>query len=155
MLHDKKNLFCDATSISTSAATHTALIGDVVDMGPLATGNTSILTPDRAGLFLHLRVTAAAVSTAAGTLAISWQTADNSAMTSASTVFTAVPAAVASVGWTKGAVYNIPLPEGTYKRYNQLYLTGAAHIVTAGALTAVLADVPARYVAAAQDASVF
>lgn len=155
MLYDKKNLYCDATVISTSAATHTALIGDVVDHGPLATGNSSILNLSRNGLWLNIRVTTALVSTAAGTMAIAFYTADNSGMTSSSAVFTAVPAAVASVGYTAGAEYSIPLPQGTYKRYSQLHITGATHIHTAGAITAVLADAPGRYAAAAQDASIY
>lgn len=154
MIYDAKNLYANATSISTSAASHTALFGDVIDHGPLATGNTTH-NLDRAGLWLNIRVTAAAVSTAAGTLAIALQTADNSAMTSASTVFTAVPAAVASVGYTLGKEYNIPLPQGDYKRYTQLYLTGATHVVTAGSIIAALVSDPGRYTAPAQDASVF
>lgn len=154
MLYDAKNLYANATSISTTAATHTALFGDIIDHGPLATGNTTH-NLDRAGLWLNIRVTVAAVSTAAGTLAIAMQTADNSAMTGAATVFTAVPAAVASVGYTLGKEYNIPLPQGDYKRYTQLYLTGATHVVTAGSITAALVSDPGRYTAFAQDASVF
>lgn len=154
MLYDSKALYANATSISTSAASHTALFGDVVDHGPLATGNTTH-NLDRAGLWLNLRVVAAAVSTAAGTLAIALQTADNSAMTGAATVFTAIPAAVASVGYTAGKEYNIPLPQGDYKRYTQLHMTGATHIITAGSITAALVSDPGRYTAAAQDASVF
>jgi hypothetical protein len=154
MLYDAKNLYANATSISTSAASHTALIGDVIDHGPLASGNTTH-NLDRCGLWLSIRVTAAAVSTAAGTLAIALQTADNTAMTGAATVFTAIPAAVASVGYTSGKVYNVPLPEGDYKRYTQLHLTGATHIVTAGSITAALVSDPGRYTAFDQDASVF
>jgi hypothetical protein len=155
MLYDKKNLYTDATVISTSAATHTALIGDVVDHGPLATGNSGILNQSLANLWLNIRVTTALVSTAAGTMAITFYTADNSAMTSSSAVFTAVPAAVASVGYLAGAEYQIPLPTGTYKRYTQLHITGATHVITAGAILAVLADVPGKYQAAAQDASIY
>lgn len=154
MLYDAKNLYANATSISTSAASHTALFGDVIDHGPLTGGNTSHHL-DRAGLWLNIRVTVAAVSTGAGTLAIALQTADNSAMTGASTLFTAVPAAVASVGYTKGAVYNVPLPEATYKQYTQLYLTGATHIVTAGSITAALVSEPGRFTAFAQDAETY
>lgn len=154
MLYDKKNLYMDATVVSTSAATHTALIGDIVDHGPLASGNTSH-NLSLANLFLNIRVTTALASTAAGTMAITFYTADNTAMTSSSAVFTAVPAAVASVGYTAGAEYSIPLPQGTYKRYSQLHITGATHIITAGAITAVLADTPGRYTAFAQDASIY
>lgn len=154
MLYDAKNLYANATSISTTAATHTALFGDVVDHGPLASGNTTH-NLSRAGLWLNIRVTAAAVSTAAGTLAIAMQTADNTAMTGASTLFTAIPAAVASVGYTLGAVYNVPLPEADYKRYTQLYLTGATHVVTAGSITAALVSDPGKYTAFDQDAIIF
>lgn len=154
MLYDAKNLYANATSISTTAAAHTALFGDIIDHGPLATGNSSH-NLDRAGLWLSARVTVAAVSTAAGTLAIAMYTADNSAMTGASIVFTAIPAAVASVGYTKGAVYNVPLPEATYKQYTQLYLTGATHIVTAGSITAALVSDPGRFTAVAQDAETY
>lgn len=154
MLYDLKDLYANATSISTSAATHTALFGNVKDHGPLASGNTSH-NLSRAGLWLSIRVTTAAVSTAAGTLAISLQTADNTAMTGAATLFTAIPAAVASVGYTAGAVYNVPLPEADYKRYTQLYLTGATHVVTAGAITAALVSDPGKYTAFDQDASVY
>lgn len=154
MLYDAKNLYANATSISTSAASHTALFGDVVDHGPLASGNTTH-NLDRAGLWLNIRVVAAAVSTAAGTLAIAMQTADNSAMTGAATVFTAVPAAVASVGYTAGKEYNIPLPQGDYKQYTQLHLTGATHIVTAGSIIAALVSDPGRYTAFNNDAQTY
>lgn len=154
MLYDAKNLYANATSISTTAATHTALFGDIVDHGPLATGN-STHNLSRAGLWLNIRVTVAAVSSAAGTLAIAMQTADNTAMTGAATLFTAIPAAVASVGYTKGAVYNVPLPEADYKQYTQLYLTGATHVVTAGSITAALVSDPGKYIAAAQDAETY
>lgn len=154
MLYDKKNLYMDATVVSTSAATHTALIGDVVDHGPLATGNTGP-NLDLSDLYLNIRCTTALVSTGAGTLAVGFYTADNSAMTGSSLVFTPVAAAVASVGWTKGAEYSVPFPKGTYKRYSQLHITGATHVITAGALTAVLSDTPGRYAAFAQDAQVY
>lgn len=154
MLYDAKNLYCDATSISTSAATHTALIGNVVDHGPLDSGNTSH-NLHLANLWLHVRTTTAAVSTAAGTLAIAMYTADNTAMTGSSLVFTAVAAAVASVGWEAGDGYSVKLPDFDYKRYTQLHLTGATHIVTAGAITAFLADTPGDFSAAAQDAEIY
>jgi len=154
MLYDAKNLYANAASISTSAASHTALFGDVIDHGPLASGNSSH-NLDRAGLWLSVRVVTAAVSTGAGTLAIALQTADNSAMTGAATLFTAVPAAVASVGYTKGAVYNVPLPEANYKQYTQLYLTGATHVVTAGSIIAALVSDPGRYTAFNQDAETY
>lgn len=154
MLYDAKNLYANAVSVSTSAATHTALIGDIVDHGPLDSGNTShnLHLND---LWLSIRVDTALVSTGAGTLAIAMYTADNTAMTGSSLVFTAVAAAVASVGYTAGAVYNRALPEFDYKRYTQLHITGATHIITAGAITAVLADTPGHFDAMAQDAEIY
>lgn len=154
MLYDAKARYCNATSISTSAASHTALIGDIIDHGPLDSGN-STHNLHLNNLWLNLRVTTAAVSTGAGTLAISMYTADNTAMTGSSLIFTAVAAAVASVGWTAGAVYNVPLPRADYKRYTQLHLTGATHIVTAGAVTATLVDTELDHDAYAQDAEIY
>lgn len=153
MLYDAKNLYANATSISTSAASHTALFGDVIDHGPLASGN-SAHNLSRAGLWLNIRFTVAPVSTAAGTLAIAMQTADNSAMTGATTLFTAIPTTVAT-SIAKGAVYNVPLPEADYKQYTQLYLTGATHIITAGSITSALVSDPGKYTAFDQDAIIF
>jgi hypothetical protein len=154
MLYDKNNLYCDAVSVSTSAATHTALIGDVVDHGPLASGN-STHNLHLNNLWLNIRVTTELVSTNVGTLAIAMYTADNTAMTNSALIFTAVPAAVASVGYTAGKEYSLQLPKADYKRYTQLHITGAAHIITAGAITAVLSDTPGEYDAYAQDASIY
>lgn len=153
MLYDAKNLYANATSISTSAASHTALFGDIVDHGPLDSDNTSH-NLDRAGLWLVGRVVNAVVSTGAATLAIALQTADNTAMTGAATVATLFPATL-QASLSAGAEFQVPLPKADYKRYTQLHLTGASHVVTAGSITVALVSDPGRYTAAAQDASVF
>lgn len=153
MLYDLKDLYSNAQSISTTGASHTFASTNIKDHGPLATGNTSH-NLDQAGLFLNLRVTEAVASTGAATMAVLFTTADNEAMTGASTVFTALPATL-QAALAKGAEYSIPLPRGTYKRYTALSFVGAAHIITAGAVIACLADAPGRYTAFAQDASIY
>lgn len=153
MLYDKKDMYLNATAVSTSAAT--SLVGsDVKNHGPMASGNTQH-NLSRAGLWLNIRVIDSLVSTGAGTMAILLRTADNSGMTSPTTIATVVPAAVASVGWVADQEYNIPLPQAAYKQYTDLALVGATHIITAGSITAVLADAPGRFYAAAQDASIY
>lgn len=154
MLYDLKNLYSNQQTLSTSAAAHVITSDNIIDHGPLATGNTSHHL-DRANLFLNLRITTAFVSTGAGTMAVTFVTADNTALTGSAVVFTAVPAAVVTDSFTAGAEYAIPLPRGTYKRYSAIKFTGATHIITAGAALAVLTDEPGRYTAFAQDAQVY
>lgn len=154
MLYDAKNLYSDAQAASTSAASSTVGSTNQIDHGPFDSGN-STHDLSRHGLWLNIRCTTALVSTGAATMAVLLRTADNTGMTSPSTVATVVAAAVASVGWTAGAEYNIPLPQYAYKRYTDLAFVGATHIITAGAITAALVDAPGRYQAFAQDAEVY
>ncbi len=153
MFYDAKNLYSDAQAASTSAASSTVGSPNQIDHGPFASGN-STHDHSRHGMWLTVRCVDALVSTGAATMAVLLRTADNSAMTSPSTVATVVAAAVASVGWTKGAEYNIPLPQFAYKRYTDLAFVGATHIITAGSIMATLSSEPGRYQAFDQDAEV-
>lgn len=134
---DNKLVFADSL-VLTSGATTNITSTNVLDMGPLASGNLyrNLGTSE---LFLITRIESTATSTGSATLTIKLVGDNNTGMTSTALIVTQVSAlAVASV--TAGLVYKTPLPRVNMERYLQVeYTVGTAPFSAGGTVSSWLA----------------
>jgi len=134
---DGKLIFADSM-VLTSAAVSNFTSTNVLDMGPLATGNLyrNLATSN---LFLITRIESTATSTGSATLTIKLTGDNNTGMTSTALIVTQVSLlAVASV--TAGLVYKTPLPRVNMERYLQVeYATATSPFSAGGTVSSWLA----------------
>lgn len=126
---DNKLVFADSLVLTSGAVTNITST-NVLDMGPLASGNLyrNLGTSE---LFLITRIESTATSTGSATLTIKLVSDNNTGMTSTALVVTQVSAlAVASV--TAGLVYKTPLPRVNMERYLQVEYNVATAPFSAG-----------------------
>lgn len=142
MIIDNNLLFSDAQAV-TAAAVST----NVIDTGPLFSGNTGrrIGNGKRAYIFITVDV-AFTDASSNSTLAVTIETDDNSSMSSATTIATLTTFAALTAAGTK--VF-FPIPHATYERYVALRYTPANGDLSTGTLTAgIVLDADDFYVTA-------
>lgn len=134
---DNKLVFADSLTLVAGAVTNVTST-NVLDMGPLASGNLyRNLGPSE--MFLITRIESTATSTGSATLSIKLVGDNNTGMTSTALIVTQVSLlAVASV--TAGLVYKTPLPRVNMERYLQVeYNVATAPFSAGGAVSSWLA----------------
>ena len=126
---DNKLVFADSM-VLTSGAVSNFTSTNVLDMGPLASGNL-YRNLGASDLFLITRIEATATSTGSATLTVKLVGDNNTGMTSTALIVTQVSAlAVASV--TAGLAYKTPLPRVNMERYLQVEYNVATAPFSAG-----------------------
>lgn len=139
MIMDAYNQFSDQQAVTT-----TALSTNVIDLGPLYSGNTVRDIGSGERLFLHILVEEAVTASGSATDTITLESDSVPTLDSA-----------AVVHWTSGAIgkatmvagyeIKIPLPPGGYKRYLGIRHTIGTGPLTAGKFTAsIVKDVDTR-----------
>lgn len=126
---DNKLVFADSLVLTSGAVTNVTST-NVLDMGPLASGNLyrNLAVSE---MFLITRFESTATSTGAATLSIKLVGDNNSGMTSTSLILQqASLVAVASI--TAGLVYKTPLPRVNMERYLQVEYNVATAPFSAG-----------------------
>lgn len=133
MIMDKFLEFSDA-----QAVTVTALSQNVVDLYPLGNSvNTNLVRDIGTGEDIHLVVSVPVAVTGAGTLTVTLESDDNTAMSSSTVHYNSGVIALASL--TAGAkVVDVKLPAGQYERYLAVRYTVTAGPFTGGAIDAFL-----------------
>lgn len=126
---DNKLVFADSLVLTAGAVTNVTST-NVLDMGPLASGNLyRNLYPSDLALFTRIESTA--TSTGSATLTIKIVGDNNTGMTSTALIATQVSLlAVASV--TAGLLYETPLPAVNMERYLQVEYNVATAPFSAG-----------------------
>lgn len=148
MLRDHKLVFSDAQVLTSGAVTNVTST-NVLDMGPLATGNLyrNLATSD---LYLMTRIESTATSTGSATLSIKLVCDNNTGMTSTALVVQ-VSSLVAVASVTAGLRYVTPLPRVNIERYLQVeYNVATAPFSAGGTVTTFLTDRPDDWYAYAQ-----
>lgn len=147
---DGKLIFADSL-VTTAGAVTNVTSTNVLDMGPMASGNLyrNLATSD---LYLYTRIESTATSTGSATLTIKLVGDNNTGMTSTALIVTQVSAlAVASV--TAGLRYVTPLPRVNMERYLQVeYNVGTAPFSAGGTVSSWLSDRPDDWYAYNQNA---
>jgi hypothetical protein len=130
---DKYNEFSDA-----QAVTVTALSTNVIDLYPLGNAvGTNLARDIGTGEDIHLVVSIPTLVTGAGTLTVTLESDDNTAMSSSTIHYNSGVIALASL--TAGAkVVDVKLPAGAYERYVAVRYTVTAGPFTGGAIDAYL-----------------
>ena len=147
---DGKLIFADSL-VTTAGAVTNVTSTNVLDMGPMASGNLyrNLATSD---LYLYTRIESTATSTGSATLTIKLVGDNNTGMTSTALIVTQVSLlAVASV--TAGLRYVTPLPRVNMERYLQVeYNVGTAPFSAGGTVSSWLSDRPDDWYAYNQNA---
>lgn len=147
---DGKLIFADSL-VTTAGAVTNVTSTNVLDMGPMASGNLyrNLATSD---LYLYTRIESTATSTGSATLTIKLVGDNNTGMTSTALIVTQVSAlAVASV--TAGLRYVTPLPRVNMERYLQVeYNVATAPFSAGGNVSSWLSDRPDDWYAYNQNA---
>lgn len=127
---DQKLIFADSLVTSSGAVTNVTST-NVIDMGPLASGNL-YRNLGASDLYLFTRIESTPTSTGSATLAIKLVGDNNSGMTSTALIVQQLATTViASV--TAGLIYKTPLPRGVnMERYLQVEYTWATAPASAG-----------------------
>lgn len=129
MFMDKDLEFSTAQAVTAAAAST-----NYIDLGPLFTGN---LIRDLGVSEMYVAVTCTTAMTDSGsdsTLAVTWETDDNTSFSSVATLFTVCTFPAVSAAGTK---FFFRLQPGlSYERYNQLRFTPANGNLTTGSFTA-------------------
>ena len=127
---DNKLVLADSLVLTAGAVTNVTST-NVLDMGPLASGNL-YRNLGNADLYLFTRIESTATSTGSATLSIKLVGDNNTGMTSTALIVTqATTVAVANV--TAGTIYKTPLPRGTnMERYLQVEYNVATAPFSAG-----------------------
>lgn len=148
MLRDHKLVFSDS-QVMTSGAVTNITSTNVLDIGPLATGNLyrNLAASD---IYLMVRVESLPTSTGSATMTIKLVGDNNTGMTSTALVV-AVNSLVAVASLTKGLAYKVPLPRVNMERYLQVeYNIATAPFSAGGNITTFLTDRPDDYYGYAQ-----
>ena len=151
MLRDHKLVFSDSQQLSSAAVTNVTST-NVLDMGPLASGNT-VRNLGASDLYLVGRIEATPTSTGSATLSVKLVGDNNSGMTSTALIVQAISTvAVASI--TAGYRFAVPLPRVAMERYLQVeYNVATAPFSAGGAVTTFLSDRPDDWTAYNQNAA--
>lgn len=151
MLRDHKLVFSDSQQLSSAAVTNVTST-NVLDMGPLASGNT-VRNLGVSDLYLVGRIEATPTSTGSATLSVKLVGDNNSGMTSTALIVQAISLVpVASI--TAGYRFAIPLPRVNMERYLQVeYNVATAPFSAGGAVTCFLTDRPDDWTAYNQNAA--
>lgn len=140
-MRDHKLVFSDS-QVLTSGATSNFTSTNVLNMGPLATGNLyRQLNSAQGGLYVVTRIETTPTSTGSATLAIKLVGDNNSGMTSTAAIVT-ILAATAVASLSSGQRYAQALPAGTnYEQFLQVeYNVATAPFSAGGAVTTFLTD---------------
>lgn len=132
MIRDLLNQFSDQAAVTT-----TALLTNVIDLGPLAAGNAIRDIGAGEPEFLHILVEAAVTAAGAATVTFTLESDSEPTLATSPTVH-----------WTSGAIgkatlvagyeFKVPLPPGAYERYLGVRATVATGPLTAGTFTAAI-----------------
>lgn len=127
---DNKLVLADSLSLTSGAVTNVTST-NVLDMGPVASGNL-YRNFGASDLYLFTRIESTATSTGSATLSIKLVGDNNSGMTSTALIVQqATTVAVANV--TAGTIYKTPLPRGVnMERYWQVEYNVATAPFSAG-----------------------
>lgn len=129
MIIDNNLLFSDAQAITATAAST-----NVIDTGPLFSGNTGRRLGHGKRAYIFVTVdTAFTDSGSDSTVAITLRTDDNASMSSATVVATLTTLAALTAAGTKAF---FPIPMAAYERYIDLNYTLANGNLSTGAITA-------------------
>jgi len=129
MLLDRELLFSDAQTVSSSPTTST----DLVDFGPLFSGNTGRDIGVGEELYVHVNVDTA-LTGASAAIVVTLETDDNTSFSSATTGQTIGTIAALSAA---GTVLKAKIDPGALnERYARLVYTESGGTITGGALTA-------------------
>lgn len=139
-MRDNKLMFSDAQVLTSGAVTNVTST-NVLDMGPLQSGNL-YRNLAQSDIYWQTRIESTATSTGSATLSIKLVGDDNTGMTSTALIAQAVSLlAVASV--TAGLRYAVPLPKVNMERYLQVeYNVATAPFSAGGNVSSWLGDRP-------------
>lgn len=149
MILDERTEFCDATALNTGAA-GSYLIGDVIDLGLLFNStvgdNMGIIGED---LYFIVQVDTAVTSGGAATVQFHLCSDAQAAIaTDGSATYHFSSAAIGKATLIAGyQAVMVKLPAGTYERYLGVLQTTGTAALTAGAVSAFLTPVPAKWTA--------
>ena len=148
MLRDHKLVFSDAQVLTSGAVTNITST-NVLDMGPLQSGNL-YKNMGASDLYHYVRVETTATSTGSATLSIKLVCDNNTGMTSTALV-SQISSLVAVASITAGLRYVTPLPRVNIERYLQTeYNVATAPFSAGGTVTTFLTDRPDDWYAYAQ-----
>lgn len=131
MILDHQNRYSNEQAVTTTAGST-----NVIDHGPLASGNTGRDLGAGDPLFLYLLVTQTATAAGAATVTFTLETDTDESFGSAVTLWDS--GAIGKATLVAGYTFKIPLPRGAYERYTRLKYTVATGPLTAGKFTAAL-----------------
>lgn len=133
MILDSYNEYSDAQTVTVDAGST-----NVIDHGPLASGNTGRDLGAGEPIELVIQVDETVTADGAATVTFALQTDTDEAFGSAVTIWTS--AAIGKATLVEGyQVVRMKLPRGAYKRYTRVYYTVATGPLTAGKFSAFLA----------------
>lgn len=153
MIMDAKLLFSDSQALTSTAAT-TIASTNIVDLGPLDSGNLYRNINYGNPVYMVGRMTVAGASTGSATLTVNLVTDNNEGLTSTALV-EALTGAIAVASLTKGArLFATPIDKTkNLEQYLSVnYVVGTAPLSAGQITTAIVSDVDAFY-AYAQDYS--
>lgn len=132
MLTDKLNTFSEEAAVTT-----TALLTNVIDLGPLSGGNTVRDIGAGETLYLYILVTEAATASGSATVTFTLESDSVATLDSSATVHLTT-AAIGKATLVVGYEIKLALPPGAYERYLGVRATVATGPLTAGKFTAML-----------------
>lgn len=141
MMRDHKLVFSDS-QVLTSGAVSNFTSTNVLDMGPLATGNLyRQLNSAQGGLALMTRVETTATSTGSATITIKLVSDDNTGMTSTALLLTHASAITVATFTAGRRFLSLLNPGVNYERYMQVeYNVATAPFSAGGTVTTFLVD---------------
>lgn len=130
MILDSQNRYSNEQAVTVTAGST-----NVIDHGPLATGNTGRDLGAGEPLWLYILVTEAVTSDSAATVIFTLQTDTDVAFGSAAALYAS--AAIGKATLVAGYELKIPLPRGAWERHSRVHYT-CSHTLTAGKFTAAI-----------------
>lgn len=138
MIMDRKNTVSNA-----QAVTATAFSTDVIDLGPLSSGNAGRDMGVSEEQIMSITCTETATAAGAATVTFEIVTDDNSSLSSPTVLFAS--AAIGKATLVAGYVLNVRMPVSGYERFVGVRYTVATGPLTAGKFTAGIVMDPGFY----------
>jgi hypothetical protein len=134
MLTDKLNTFSEAAAVTT-----TALLTNVIDLGPLSGGNAVRDIGAGDPLYLYIVVDEAVTASGSATVTFTLESDSVATIDSSATVHLTT-AVIGKATLVAGYEIRLALPPGAYERYLGVRATVATGPLTAGKFTAMLVN---------------